>query len=259
MTILSIANDESSFVDYSKGNFPYFSFSPGLLSLKACIFFCNGTFTFIPPCPVLSVRASFSGSPAVHILPGPVGAFLLALSAARNSPVFFLNVSTGQIFSISIARKKWPRGMGLGLPVARSNPQMSSPQGPDWSAMQRSSTVVAHPYPLYPPILSPAPPIGVSAHLPNTISLKIPSVSVLSMPLSSITAPRGVSTPSRAYFSIFPRWLTDVAQSITKGYSSEVGMPKTRGFVPSMGSTPNVGAMEGRALVPVRPILKRVV
>lgn len=49
---------------------------------------------------------------------------------------------------MSMARKKWPRGMGLGLPVARSSPQMSSPQGPDWKAVERSSTVAAHPYPL---------------------------------------------------------------------------------------------------------------
>ena len=29
-----------------------------------------------------------------------------------------------------------------------------------------------------------------------------------------------------------PRWLMDVAQSITKGNSSSVGMPKHRGLVP---------------------------
>ena len=47
----------------------------------------------------------------------------------------------------------------------------------------------------------------------------------------------------------------DVAQSITKGNSSSVGRPMVSGFVPSIFSTPKVGAMEGRALVPVMPIM----
>ena len=46
----------------------------------------------------------------------------------------------------------------------------------------------------------------------------------------------------------------EVAQSITKGKASSVGMPKHSGFVPRQGSTPKVGAMEGRALVPVKPM-----
>lgn len=60
-------------------------------------------------------------------------------------------------------------------------------------------------------------------------------MSVRSIPAWSITAPRGVGSLERAYFSIFPRWLTDVAQSITKGNESEVGIPKVRGLVPMMG------------------------
>ena len=111
----------------------------------------------------------------------------------------------------------------------------------------------------------------------------MPSVSVRSMPWSSMTAPRGVSTPSRAYRSILPRWFTEVAQSITKGKGSDEGMPKVKGLwsdydmsealsssiasrvrlkctksthlVPIIGSTPNVGAIDGRALVPVSPML----
>jgi hypothetical protein len=58
----------------------------------------------------------------------------------------------------------------------------------------------------------------------------MPSVSVRSMPWSSMTAPRGVSTPSRAYRSILPRWFTEVAQSITKGKGSDEGMPKVKGL-----------------------------
>ena len=46
----------------------------------------------------------------------------------------------------------------------------------------------------------------------------------------------------------------DVAQSRQKGNSSSVGRENVRGFVPIMFSTPNVGAVEGRALVPVSPI-----
>ena len=80
-------------------------------------------------------------------LPGPVGAFLLPLNASKNSPVFFLKVSTGQNFSTSMARKKCPSGMALSFPVARLTPQMSSPQGTDWRDVQRISTVAAHPYP----------------------------------------------------------------------------------------------------------------
>ena len=47
----------------------------------------------------------------------------------------------------------------------------------------------------------------------------------------------------------------EVAQSNTKGNSSSVGIPKVRGLVPSIFSTPKVGAIEGRALVPVIPIM----
>jgi hypothetical protein len=40
--------------------------------------------------------------------------------------------------------------------------------------------------------------------------------------------------PSLAYFSILPRWLTDVAQSMTKGNSSVDGSPNVKGFVPCL-------------------------
>ena len=46
-----------------------------------------------------------------------------------------------------------------------------------------------------------------------------------------------------------------VAQSMTNGKSSSVGIPTVSGLVPSMFSTPKVGAMDGRALVPVMPIM----
>ena len=68
-----------------------------------------------------------------------------------------------------------------------------------------------------------------------------------------MTCPFGVSLPSRAYRSIFPRWFTLVAQSMTNGKASSVGIPKHRGLVPIMPSTPKVGAMEGRALVVEKP------
>ena len=47
----------------------------------------------------------------------------------------------------------------------------------------------------------------------------------------------------------------EVAQSKLKGKSSSVGMVKVKGFVPIIGSTPKVGATEGRALVPEMPIM----
>ena len=50
-----------------------------------------------------------------------------------------------------------------------------------------------------------------------------------------------------------PRWTIEVAQSMQKGNSSSVGKAKVRGLVPIMFSTPKVGAIDGRALVPVRP------
>ena len=41
----------------------------------------------------------------------------------------------------------------------------------------------------------------------------------------------------------------DVAASNKKGHSLSVGAPKAIGFVPSMGSTPKVGAIDGLAFV----------
>lgn len=84
-----------------------------------------------------------------------------------------------------------------------------------------------------------------------------------------MTIPLGVFTPKRAYFSIFPLtrskvtkmdylWLIEVAQSITKGNGSSVGIPKVNGLVPIQGSTPNVGAIDGRAFVPVNPKGKKI-
>jgi hypothetical protein len=88
-------------------------------------------------------RYVHSGSPAVQIRPGPVGDFFESRSAWSSLLTFSLKTGSGQMASTSIARKKCPRGMGLGLPVARSTPQTSSPNGPDWKAVQSSSTVVA--------------------------------------------------------------------------------------------------------------------
>ena len=47
----------------------------------------------------------------------------------------------------------------------------------------------------------------------------------------------------------------DVAQSMQNGNSSSVGSANVSGLVPIMFSTPKVGAIEGRALVPVSPII----
>ena len=49
--------------------------------------------------------------------------------------------------------------------------------------------------------------------------------------------------------------MVEVAQSKLKENSSSVGMVKVRGLVPIIGSTPKVGATEGRALVPEMPIM----
>ena len=46
----------------------------------------------------------------------------------------------------------------------------------------------------------------------------------------------------------------EVAQSMQNGNSSSVGSAIVSGFVPSMFSTPKVGAIDGRAFVPVMPI-----
>ena len=47
----------------------------------------------------------------------------------------------------------------------------------------------------------------------------------------------------------------DVAQSKLNGKSSSVGIVNVSGLVPIMGSTPQVGATDGRALVPEIPIM----
>ena len=46
----------------------------------------------------------------------------------------------------------------------------------------------------------------------------------------------------------------DVAPSKQKGYGISEGAAKAMGFVPSIGSVLNVGAMDGRAFVTVKPI-----
>ena len=60
-----------------------------------------------------------SGSPAVQIRPGPVGDFLESRRAWSSLLTFSLKTGSGQMASMSMARKKCPRGIGLGLPVAR--------------------------------------------------------------------------------------------------------------------------------------------
>ena len=47
----------------------------------------------------------------------------------------------------------------------------------------------------------------------------------------------------------------EVAQSRLNGNGSSVGIVNVSGFVPIMGSTPKVGATDGRALVPLMPIM----
>ena len=70
-----------------------------------------------------------------------------------------------------------------------------------------------------------------------------------------MTQPAGVGFSARSSTSIFPRWVIDVAASYRKGNSSSLGAPKAIGFVPKSGSTPNVGAIDGRALVKAIPII----
>ena len=52
-----------------------------------------------------------------------------------------------------------------------------------------------------------------------------------------------------------PFWITDVAQSSVNGNGSSVGILNVNGLVPSIFSTPNVGATDGLALVPLIPII----
>ena len=73
-------------------------------------------------------------------------------------------------------------------------------------------------------------------------------------PSRATTHDGGVGFPLRSQYSILPRCTIEVAQSMQKGNGSSVGRPNVRGFVPIMFSTPNVGAMLGRAFVPVMPI-----
>lgn len=80
--------------------------------------------------PVRWVRASFSGSPAVHIRPQSLGDFFEARRAPRSFEAFLVNVANGQIASTSTAKKKCPRGIGFFSPVTRSIPHTSSPKGP---------------------------------------------------------------------------------------------------------------------------------
>ena len=49
--------------------------------------------------------------------------------------------------------------------------------------------------------------------------------------------------------------MIEVAQSIQNGNPSSVGRENVKGFVPSIFSTPNVGAIEGLAFVPEIPII----
>ena len=46
-----------------------------------------------------------------------------------------------------------------------------------------------------------------------------------------------------------------MAQSKLNGNSSSVGIVNVSGFVPIIGSTPQVGATDGRAFVPEMPIM----
>ena len=80
------------------------------------------------------------------------------------------------------------------------------------------------------------------------------ALSVIYLPSLPSTMPSGVGSPFLASTSIVPRCIMDVAQSITNGNSSSVGIPTVIGFVPSIGSMPKVGAMLGRALVPMMQI-----
>ena len=63
-----------------------------------------------------------------------------------------------------------------------------------------------------------------------------------------MTQPSGIFLSRRAYTSILPRWVIEVAQSMTNGNASSVGHPNAMGFVPRSGSTPNVGATLGPPL-----------
>ena len=51
----------------------------------------------------------------------------------------------------------------------------------------------------------------------------------------------------------------DVAQSRRNGNSSSVGAPIVSGFVPNIGSTPNVGGIDGLALVTANPIIPSLI
>ena len=114
--------------------------------------------------------------------------------------------------------------------------------------------MVAKLYPLYPANSSPIPPRGASAASPETSASNISPESVIACPSLPITIPAGVSFPSRSYNSIFPRWTIEVAASNENGNSSPVGIDQVKGFVPSLFSTLNVGAIDGRAFVPETPM-----
>ena len=94
--------------------------------------------------------------------------------------------------------------------------------------------------------------------LRNTSICMLPITRQFRFPLERLSLERStLRKTSQTGAGSLPRWQMDVAQSITKGKGSSVGMPKHRGLVPKHGSTPNVGAVEGRALVPQKPMQPR--
>ena len=79
-------------------------------------------------------------------------------------------------FSILIAIKKWPKLIGHFFPFL--DPVNDLKNSPYYNAALNISTTVAYPYPLYPPVSSPLPPIGNSAASSFVKSFNIDAASV---------------------------------------------------------------------------------
>ena len=70
----------------------------------------------------------------------------------------------------------------------------------------------------------------------------------------SMTNPSGTFFPILAQYSISPLYTIEVAQSKKNGNSPSDGITQVKGLVPSILSTPKVGAIDGLALVPQIPM-----
>ena len=109
---------------YSKGNFPYFSFKQGMVSLDGTMFFCKGTIIFIPPCPCLdlSTLASLSSFPTIQILTSPLsiesGVSAVSQCLGGAPCIFFVSASRANLFYVN-SKRRLRMYLVFGFPLLR--------------------------------------------------------------------------------------------------------------------------------------------